>query len=119
MMSLQERERVLSAFRVRADQFNVIAAKRVGRANGTAGSRRADWPGMQTTQAALSKRETDVLMLIASGRSNVEVGTRLLISEETVKTHVKHVLAKLRARNRAHAVALAFRRGLITDAASD
>ena len=73
----------------------------------------------QETSAKLSARETAVLTLMASGWSNGEVGARLLISEETVKTHVRHVLAKLRARNRAHAVALGFRRGLINDAESD
>jgi len=127
MMSLQERERMLSAYRVHAERFTAIAAKRARRSSVLASSDTADRPIMQEpsaelrpeTSAELSTREVDVLTLMASGRSNGEVGARLLISEETVKTHVRHVLAKLRARNRAHAVALAFRRGLITDVASD
>ena len=42
------------------------------------------------------------------------LGERLFLSEETVKSHVRHLLAKLRARSRAHAVALGFQRGLLT-----
>ena len=126
-MSLQERERVLSAYRGHAERFTAIAAKRARRSSASESNDMADRPIRretsaelrQETSAKLSARETAVLTLMASGWSNGEVGARLLISEETVKTHVRHVLAKLRARNRAHAVALAFRRGLITDAESD
>jgi len=122
MMSLQERERVLSAYRVRAEQFNVIAAKRARRSSVIASSYATDREVTETASVGLSAREVDVLTLIASGWSDGEVAARLFISEETVKTHVRHVLdvlAKLRARNRAHAVALGLRRGLITDAVSD
>jgi FixJ family two-component response regulator len=42
-----------------------------------------------------------------------QIGTRLFLSEETVKSHVRHLLAKLQARSRAHAVAVSFRRGII------
>jgi FixJ family two-component response regulator len=45
--------------------------------------------------------------------TNREIGNRLFLSEETVKSHVRHLLAKLQARSRAHAVAVGFRRGLI------
>jgi DNA-binding NarL/FixJ family response regulator len=61
----------------------------------------------------LTRRETDVLDLIARGLSNGEIGKHLFISDETVKSHVKTLLEKLQARTRAHAVALAFRSGLI------
>ena len=44
----------------------------------------------------------------------VEGGRLLFLSEETVKSHVRHLLAKLQARSRAHAVAVGFRRGLLT-----
>jgi DNA-binding NarL/FixJ family response regulator len=44
---------------------------------------------------------------------NREIGERLFLSEETVKSHVRHLLAKLQARSRAHAVAVVFRRGII------
>ena len=58
-------------------------------------------------------REIEVLQLVADGLVNREIGTRLFLSEETVKSHVRHLLAKLQARSRAHAVAVGFRRGLI------
>jgi DNA-binding NarL/FixJ family response regulator len=59
-------------------------------------------------------RETEVLQLISDGLVNREIGERLFLSEETVKSHVRHLLAKLQARSRAHAVAVGFRRGLIS-----
>ena len=61
----------------------------------------------------VTAREIDVLELISEGLGNREIGARLFLSEETVKSHVRHILAKLQARSRAHAVAVGFRRGLI------
>ena len=58
-------------------------------------------------------REIEVLQLICDGLVNREIGARLFLSEETVKSHVRHLLAKLQARSRAHAVAVGFRRNLI------
>ena len=58
-------------------------------------------------------REIEVLQLISDGLVNREIGQRLFLSEETVKSHVRHLLAKLQARSRAHAVAVGFRRGII------
>jgi DNA-binding NarL/FixJ family response regulator len=57
----------------------------------------------------LSDREREVLALLAQGLRNREIGERLYISESTVKTHVRHVLEKLRIRNRAEAAAFAAR----------
>jgi len=57
----------------------------------------------------LSARERDVLALIPEGLRNREIAERLVISETTVKTHVRHVLEKLRFRNRAEAAAFAAR----------
>jgi DNA-binding NarL/FixJ family response regulator len=59
--------------------------------------------------AALSARERDVLALLAEGLRNREIAERLVISEATVKTHVRHVLEKLHFRNRAEAAAFAAR----------
>lgn len=64
----------------------------------------------------LTAREVDVLKLVAQGQSNKKVGLTLAISEETVKTHMKSILPKLGANDRAHAVALALRRGVISPA---
>jgi DNA-binding NarL/FixJ family response regulator len=58
---------------------------------------------------ALSEREREVLGLLAEGLRNREIAERLVISEATVKTHVRHVLEKLRFRNRAEAAAFAAR----------
>ncbi|WP_018685871.1 response regulator [Actinokineospora enzanensis] len=62
----------------------------------------------------LTERETQVLRLIAEGLSNVEIATALHIAESTAKTHVKHVLAKIEARDRTQAVVIAYRTGLVT-----
>src|SRR3954452_3812609 len=59
--------------------------------------------------AALSDREREVLGLVAGGLRNREIAERLVISEATVKTHVRHILEKLRIRNRAEAAAFAAR----------
>ncbi len=61
----------------------------------------------------LSEREIDVLRHVASGNRNREIGERLLISEETVKAHIKHILEKLDAADRTQAVTIAVRRGII------
>ena len=66
-----------------------------------------------TADAALSARELEVLELIAAGHSNKAIGSRLSINEETVKGHVKNILAKLGARDRTHAATMAFRRGIL------
>ncbi|HEX8404948.1 MAG TPA: response regulator transcription factor [Duganella sp.] len=65
-------------------------------------------------QGPLSPREMEVLSHAASGNSNRRIAEHLSISEETVKAHMKNVLAKLAANDRTHAVTIAVKRGIIT-----
>lgn len=68
---------------------------------------------MNDTTAALTLREREVLRLLAEGFSNEEVGSRLFISPETVRTHVRKAMGKLGAGTRTQAVATAMRNSLI------
>jgi len=61
-------------------------------------------PGDHRLRSLLTGRELEVLALLAAGETNAAIGARLVISEGTVKSHVKHILRKLRAANRAEAV---------------
>jgi DNA-binding NarL/FixJ family response regulator len=61
----------------------------------------------------LTGREREILQLLADGMSNADVAAKLFISQETVKSHVRHILAKLEADTRTHAVAIALRESII------
>ena len=65
------------------------------------------------TDDSLTPREIDVLRLIAGGNANKEVAAQLSLTEETVKGHVKNILAKLDANDRTHAVTIGLKRGII------
>lgn len=65
------------------------------------------------TDDPLSERETEVLLLIASGNSNKQIADRLFVAEATIKSRVTNILSKLGASDRAHAVTIALKRGII------
>src|ERR671936_871305 len=112
-MDAAERQHILSRYMDHTRRFNQVAATR--RRSGAAGGGDViPFTGpLQQLEQEPTTREIEVLQLISDGLVNREIGERLFLSEETVKSHVRHLLAKLQARSRAHAVAVGFRRGLI------
>ncbi len=62
----------------------------------------------------LSKREQEVLILVATGVTNREIAEKLVVTESTIKVHLHNILEKLHLRNRQHAVAYAIEKGLVT-----
>jgi DNA-binding NarL/FixJ family response regulator len=89
-----------------ATLVQVLAAR--GRT--AAGPRRVEG---QAEPPALSERELQVLAGMSRGQSNAEIGRELYLSEDTVKTHARRLFRKLGAADRAHAVAVGFRWGLV------
>ena len=74
----------------------------------------AKTPAGRLDAAGLTDREAEVLRLMAQGLTNAEIAAQLVVSSETVKTHVAHVLTKLDARDRTQAVIRAYQTGFIT-----
>ena len=108
-MDAAERNEILSRYRDHSARFEAVAQRRQ---KGAAEVIPFAAP-MRDLEQAPTNREVEVLQLISDGLVNREIGHRLYLSEETVKSHVRHLLAKLQARSRAHAVAVGFRRGII------
>jgi DNA-binding CsgD family transcriptional regulator len=108
-MDAAERKEIMSRYMDHQRRFEAVAAKRQ---NGNGEVIPFNGPLQQLEQEP-TMREVEVLQLISDGLVNREIGVRLFLSEETVKSHVRHLLAKLQARSRAHAVAVGFRRGII------
>ena len=109
-MNETRRNEILTSYQEHAARFDAIAS-----------SRRPDAPNVvpieEDAAGAMhtpTARELQVLQLLADGLSNRQIAGRLTVSEETVKTHVRSLLAKLRASSRTHAVGLGFRAGLVT-----
>jgi DNA-binding NarL/FixJ family response regulator len=108
-----ERREILTRYLDHVRRFDEVAARR-NRGNGAmAGEVVPLKAPPRRVEQEPTPRERQVLQLIADGLVNREIGVELHLSEETVKSHVRHLLAKLQARSRAHAVAIAFRRGLV------
>ena len=104
-----ERKKILSRYIDHSRRFDEAAARRTG-SNAEIIPFNAP---LRELEQEPTQREIEVLQLISEGLVNREIGKRLFLSEETVKSHVRHLLAKLQARSRAHAVAVGFRRGLL------
>jgi DNA-binding NarL/FixJ family response regulator len=111
-------EELVSAVRVVAAGESLLAPTVTSRLI----ARFARQPGMVATPPALdalTPREREVLVLIARGLSNKEIAARLVVAEQTVKTHVGRILAKLALRDRAQAVMAAYESGLVAPGAID
>jgi DNA-binding NarL/FixJ family response regulator len=104
-----QRNEILTRYREHTARFESVAARR----DTTVAEVIPFQAPLQELEQEPTAREIEVLQLISDGLVNREIGVRLFLSEETVKSHVRHLLAKLQARSRAHAVAVGFRRSLI------
>lgn len=112
-MDAAERTEILSRYAEHVQRFEAVASHLhlvgdipAAEVSFFQGQRRAT--GREPT-----RRELDVLRLISEGLTSREIAQRLVLSEETVRTHARHLLEALRVHSRAHAVAVGFRRGLI------
>jgi DNA-binding NarL/FixJ family response regulator len=102
------RDELIRAVRAAYQGQSVLAPKVASALVGLVGS-----PGKNAAEK-LSPRELEVLKLVAGGATNQVAARKLLISETTIKTHLLHIYTKLGVRDRASAVATAYKRGLIT-----
>jgi DNA-binding NarL/FixJ family response regulator len=106
-------ERLFEAVRVVAAGDALLAPAITRRLIGEFARLRPAVRGGADYLARLTPRENEVMRLMAEGLSNNEIAARLVLSEETVKTHVSRVLAKLELRDRTQAVVLAYESGLV------
>ena len=107
MTTSHRREEILHRYRRHAQRFDAIASRRRNRSP----------LGLEAPPepvAPVTARERQVLELLADGLANKEIAQKLIVSDETVKSYLRTLFPKLGARSRAHAVAIAFRRGYVT-----
>jgi DNA-binding NarL/FixJ family response regulator len=105
---------VVEAIRVLAGGESVVfpaAIRRLAAAYGSGGP-----AGDRLRRARLTERETEILRLMATGLSNAEIASALVLGAETIKTHVGNVLGKLGARDRTQAVIVAYESGFVSPA---
>jgi DNA-binding NarL/FixJ family response regulator len=106
-------ERMFDAVRVVAAGDALLAPNVTRRLINEFARLRPQLTSQPTMLRDLTPRESEVLRLVATGQSNAEIAAQLVVSEETVKTHVSHVLAKLALRDRTQAIVLAYETGLV------
>lgn len=106
-------ERLFDAIRVVAAGDALLAPEVTRRLISTFATHREAASAPPADLRTLTRRETEVLQLVAEGLSNGEVANRLVITEETVKTHVSRLLNKLGLRDRTQAVIVAYESGLV------
>jgi DNA-binding NarL/FixJ family response regulator len=110
-----EPNRLLDAIRVVADGGSLLApsvTRRVIEQFGRVGPRAKEHPRL----GDLTEREREILSWVATGRSNAEIAAELVVSPDTVRTHVSRAMVKLHARDRAQLVVFAIESGLVADA---
>ena len=104
-------DQLIAGIRIVSDGGSLFAPTVTRRLIERFAARRPRPPTLDLDQ--LSRRELEVLRLIAQGRSNAEIAAELVLSEHTVKTHVAHILTKLDLRDRVQAVVLAYESGVV------
>lgn len=109
-------ERLVTAIRVVADGSSLFSPSVTRRLIADFAQRA---PRRTVDLSSLTDREIVVLRLVAHGMSNAEIAAELVVSENTVKTHVAHILAKLGVRDRVQAVVAAYETGLVHRSTSD
>jgi DNA-binding NarL/FixJ family response regulator len=112
-------EQLFEAVRVVAGGEGLLAPAVTRRLIAEFARLRPQLPARPERLSELTPRETEVLRLVAEGLSNAEIAERLVVTKETVKTHVSRILSKLQLRDRSQAVVLAYQTGLVTPRAGE
>jgi DNA-binding NarL/FixJ family response regulator len=109
VVNAERRQRILDRYQLHSRQMEQAAYRHHhGETASEEATSRQRWADLD-----LTKRELEVLQLIANGHATQEIARQLFIAEETVKSHVRNLLARMQARSRSQAVAMALRRRLI------